>query len=65
MQGKLTEAEPRYLRALAIFEQTFGPDHPNVATVLKSLTDLLEKSGRAEEATAARARAEGIRKKQH
>jgi hypothetical protein len=34
---QLEEAEPLYRRALAIDEQSFGPDHPNVGTDLNNL----------------------------
>ena len=30
-QGKLDEAEPLFLRSLAIREKALGPDHPHVA----------------------------------
>ncbi len=36
-QGKLDEAEPLYRRALAIFEASLGPAHPDVATSLNNL----------------------------
>jgi tetratricopeptide (TPR) repeat protein len=38
---QLEEAEPLYRRALAIDEQSFGPDHPNVGTDLNNLAALL------------------------
>ena len=31
-QGRYADAEPRYQRALAIWEKVLGPEHPNVAT---------------------------------
>ena len=40
-QGKYAEAEPLYLRALAIMEKALGPDHPNVATTLETYAALL------------------------
>lgn len=36
-QGKYSEAEPMYLRSLAILMQTLGQDHPNPQTVMSSL----------------------------
>src|SRR5437762_11344774 len=36
-KGRYGEAEAFYLRALAIAEQAFGPDHLEVATVLNNL----------------------------
>ncbi len=39
-QGKYTEAEPLYQRALAIWEKALGPEHPNVATSLNNLASL-------------------------
>ena len=42
LEGKHKEAESSYVRALAIYEKSLGPDHPNVATVLHNLaTDQL------------------------
>ena len=40
-QGKLDDAKPLYKRALAIREQKLDPDHPEVATSLNNLADLL------------------------
>jgi tetratricopeptide (TPR) repeat protein len=44
------EAEPLYRRALAIYEKSFGPDHPNVATGLNNLALLLSATNRLAEA---------------
>jgi hypothetical protein len=42
------EAEPLFLRAVAILEQAHGPDHPEVAVVvLVSYAVLLQEEGRA------------------
>jgi Tetratricopeptide repeat len=38
---RLAEAEPLFLRALAITEKSFGPEHPNVAIRLNNLAGLL------------------------
>ncbi len=40
-QGQYAKAEPLYGRALAIFEKSFGPEHPNVAIHLNNLAGLL------------------------
>ena len=44
------EAEPLYRRALAIDEKSFGPEHPNVATDLDNLAELLRATNRLAEA---------------
>ena len=36
-QGKLDDAVPLYLEALAIDEKVYGEDHPEVATDLNNL----------------------------
>lgn len=41
-QGKLSEAEPLYRRALAILEKDLGVGHPNVASTLNNLALLLK-----------------------
>ncbi len=43
-------AEPMYRRALAIDEQSYGPDHPEVATDLNNLAELLRATNRLAEA---------------
>jgi tetratricopeptide (TPR) repeat protein len=40
----------RFLRGLAIDKQSFGPDHPRVATHLNNLATLLKATGRLKEA---------------
>jgi tetratricopeptide (TPR) repeat protein len=55
------EAEPLYRRALAINEESFGPDHPNVATSLNNLAELLKATNRLAEAEALLRRALAIR----
>jgi hypothetical protein len=40
------EAEPLYRRALAIFEKSFGPDHPNVGIVRDNLASLMKDTNR-------------------
>jgi tetratricopeptide (TPR) repeat protein len=44
------ESEYLYRRAMAIYEQSHGPDHPSVATCLLLLADLLRQSNRLAEA---------------
>jgi tetratricopeptide (TPR) repeat protein len=39
-QGKYEQAEPLYVRALAICEQQLGPAHPLIATSLNELANL-------------------------
>ena len=41
LQGKYDEAEPLYVRAMAIDEKVYGPDHPEVATDLNNRAGLL------------------------
>ena len=36
-KGYYTEAEPLYQRALIIYENTLGPEHPHVATGLNNI----------------------------
>ena len=36
------DAEPLFKRAFAIIEETLGPRHPDVATILNNLAGLLE-----------------------
>ncbi len=62
-QGKYTEAEPLYQRALAIVEKALGPEHPQVATVLGNYAALLHKLNRDAEADKMEARAQAIRAK--
>ncbi|CAN0333504.1 unnamed protein product, partial [Ectocarpus sp. 12 AP-2014] len=40
-QGKYSEADPLYLRAIEIGEKTLGPDHPALATRLNNRAELL------------------------
>jgi hypothetical protein len=35
--NRLSEAEPLYRRALAIFEKSYGPEHPSTVTVRNNL----------------------------
>jgi hypothetical protein len=47
--GRYQEAEPLYLRALAIRERVFGPDHMDVASVINYLARLQFLMGRTTE----------------
>ena len=49
-QGKHAEAEPLYQRALRIWEQALGPDHPQVASPLNGLANLYKEQGKYAEA---------------
>ena len=48
--GRFSESEPLARRALAIFEASYGPDHPSVATALNNLAGLLKATNRFAEA---------------
>ena len=60
-QSRYVEAEQFYKKALAIWEQTLGPNNTNVATVLENMAELYIKTGRKDEANALLARAQKIR----
>ena len=62
-QGKYTEAEPLFMRALAIDEKALGPEHPSVATNLENYAGLLRKTDREAEAETLEVRAKAIRAK--
>jgi tetratricopeptide (TPR) repeat protein len=49
-QARHISAEPMMRRALKITEQSFGPDHPEVATSLDNLAQLLKDTNRLSEA---------------
>jgi tetratricopeptide (TPR) repeat protein len=49
-QGKNTQAEPLYQRALAIREAALGPQHPLVIQNICGLADLYSDEGRDAEA---------------
>ncbi|SMF96704.1 Tetratricopeptide repeat-containing protein [Methylomagnum ishizawai] len=48
--NRLVEAEPLMRRALAIDEQSYGPEHPDVARDLNNLAQLLQATNRLAEA---------------
>ncbi len=60
-QGKYAEAEPLYIRSLAIREKALGVEHLNVAISLENYADLLRKTNRNDEAAKLEARAQAIR----
>src|SRR5450755_2730787 len=49
-RARYTEAEPLYVRALAICEQQVGPQHPTTATSLNNLALLYDNQGKYEQA---------------
>jgi tetratricopeptide (TPR) repeat protein len=59
--GRPAEAEPLYQRALAIWEQTLGPDHPHLLQARETYAGLLDQLGRHAEATELRAQAQASR----
>jgi tetratricopeptide (TPR) repeat protein len=60
-QGRLTEAEAFYQRALTIWEKNFGSNHPSVAATLSSLAELYQQQGRLADAERLHLRALTIR----
>lgn len=50
IRAQYTEAEPLYKKALAIWEETLGPEHSNTAACLNNLALLYEKLAKYEEA---------------
>ena len=63
-QGKYAEAEARYQRALSIWEQKWGPEHPQVAWPLMSLGNLNYQQGKYAEAEPLLQRALHLREQQ-
>ena len=57
---RIAEARALHERALALFERTLGPDHPEVAGSLTSYGDFLRRYGTLGEAESAHLRALGI-----
>ena len=60
-QGRYSESEPLYQRALDIQERNLGADHPNLAATLDDLAALYTEMGRPDAAIAAQGRAQAIR----
>ena len=46
VQGRYADAEPLHQQALAIWENTLGPEYPNVAASLNNLAELYNAQGR-------------------
>jgi hypothetical protein len=59
-QARWKEAEPLMRRALTIDENSYGPDHPNVAMNLNNLAALLQDTNRLSEAEPLMRRGLGI-----
>jgi tetratricopeptide (TPR) repeat protein len=62
-QGQYAKAKPLYQRALAIWEEALGPEHPALAKALENYAHLLRKMRRREEAARLEALARAIRAK--
>jgi tetratricopeptide (TPR) repeat protein len=50
MTRRYNEAEPLFLRSLAIWEKSLGKNHPDVATSLNNLAELYDVQGKYVEA---------------
>jgi tetratricopeptide (TPR) repeat protein len=62
-RARYEQAEPLYMRTLALVEKVLGPEHPNVATILNNLAGLYDSQGRYEQAEPLHERALAIREK--
>ncbi len=62
-RGEYATAEPHFERSLAIYEESLGPEHPDVATILVNYAALLRQTARANEAERMEARANTFRAK--
>ena len=60
-QGQYAQAEPLYIRPLAIRDKALGADHPSVATSLENLAGLYRATNRDKEAETLEQRAARIR----
>lgn len=49
-QGKLADAERHFAKALPIFDEAFGKDHPHYVTVAMNLAEVVLKQGRPRQA---------------
>jgi tetratricopeptide (TPR) repeat protein len=63
-QGRYSDAEPLYVRALAIIEQQLGANHPDTATILNNLASLYRATGRYSDAEPLYIRALAISERQ-
>ena len=61
--GKYSLAEPLYKRALAIYEKTLGPEHPDLAGILANVAAFYEEQGDHAAAESLHQRAAAIRAK--
>jgi len=61
--GRFLEAEVMARRLLELAENTLATDHPAIATILQSYSELLRKMGKPQEAAHYQTRAEKIRSK--
>jgi copper chaperone CopZ len=59
-QGRYGEAEPLFLRLLAIKEKTVGSEHVELVVTLRNYAELLRKTSREKEAVKVEARVEDI-----
>jgi tetratricopeptide (TPR) repeat protein len=50
LEGRYSEAQPLYVRALANTEKALGPDHPDVGIRLNNLAGMYVNQGRYDEA---------------
>jgi tetratricopeptide (TPR) repeat protein len=64
VMGRYTEAEPLYVRSLAIREQELGANHPDTATSLDNLAELYYSTGRYTEAEPLYVRSLAIREQE-
>ncbi|CAM9767131.1 unnamed protein product, partial [Hapterophycus canaliculatus] len=62
-QGKYTEADPLYVRAIGIEQRTIGRHHPEHATTLSNRAALLERQGKFAEAELLCKESQAIREK--
>ena len=63
-RARYAEAEPLYVRALAIYEQELGGEHPDTATTLNNLAGLYRSQGKYAEAEPLYMRALAIREQE-
>jgi tetratricopeptide (TPR) repeat protein len=63
MQRRLDDAVKVYRRALALYEEQMGPDHPEVGLVLTNLGNVYEEQGKLDDARALQERALAVREK--
>ncbi|CAB1106731.1 unnamed protein product [Ectocarpus sp. CCAP 1310/34] len=64
-EGKYDDAEPLYVRAIAIGEKSLGPEHPDLAVWLNYWAGLLKAQGKYDQAVPLYDRSIAIREKVH